>query len=274
VTTPRVPREDLVSQIDLGTAELIADPKRPFGWLLMIDGVAQSYVDTRDPKHLEFAYVRRVAAAIDAVAPEGSPIDALHLGGGAWSIPRYVAATRPGSRQRIIERDEALATLIASALPLRTPKGIDLVLDDARDALEGAPDGAYRLIVSDVFQAATMPEHCATAEFAAEVARVLRGDGFYVVNVTDLPALAFTRRLTATLREHFHDVAVVADPSMLRGRRFGNSVLVASGNQRLLPTRRLVATRPGEHATVRILHEVTLDAFLAGARPFRDAEIV
>jgi hypothetical protein len=263
-------RTIVLAPVDLGTAELIPDLRRPNGWLLMIDGVAQSYVDVSDPTHLEFAYVRRVAVAIDAVRPAGTPIDALHLGGGAWSLPRYIAATRPGSRQRVVERDRALAALIAERLPLRTTAPVEIDLTDARDAVTTAGTDAYDLVISDVFEAAQMPRHVASTPFAAEVARVLRPDGFYVVNVTDLPALTITRRLAATLRGSFADVGVVADPSMLRGRRFGNTVIVACLTGRSLPPARLSALRPGEDARVRLVRGAELDAFIAGARPIDD----
>lgn len=272
MTAPRDPRTEVLAEIDLGAAELVPDPKRRTGWLLMIDGVAQSYVDLADPTHLEFAYVRRVAAVIDAVRPAGVPIYAVHFGGGAWSLARYVAATRPGSRQRVVELDERLAALIRKRLPLRRSALVTIELGDARDAVEAAPSASYDLAISDVFVGAHMPEQVAGIEFATEVARVLRDDGLYVVNVTDLPALAFTRRLSATLRERFHDVAVVAEPSMLRGRRFGNAVLVAAGAGRPLPGPRLTALRAGESASVRLVRGAALDEFIGGARPLSDTD--
>src|SRR5437764_1146294 len=88
---------------------LVPDPRRPAGWTLLVDGVPQSYVDLDDPRYLEFEYMRRLASIIDAAAPPGVPLRVLHLGGGALTMPRYVAATRPGSRQRVVELDAARA---------------------------------------------------------------------------------------------------------------------------------------------------------------------
>src|SRR4051794_10216029 len=75
--------------VDGGIAELIPDPKRRHGWVLLFEGVAQSYVDLDDPRHLEFEYVRRVATVIDALAASGTPLRVLHLGGGGMTLPRY-----------------------------------------------------------------------------------------------------------------------------------------------------------------------------------------
>ena len=80
--------------VDGGTAELLGDADRDGSWVLVVDGTPQSHVDLEDPTHLEFEYVRRMGHVLDLAAGEGRPVDAVHLGGGALTLPRYVAATR------------------------------------------------------------------------------------------------------------------------------------------------------------------------------------
>ncbi|WP_203230761.1 spermidine synthase, partial [Agromyces humi] len=89
--------------------EFEADVFSPTGLTLLVDGTAQSHVDPADPTRLFFEYVRRLGHVLDAVAPEGEPIRVLHLGGGAMTLPRYVAATRPGSHQLVVELDPEVA---------------------------------------------------------------------------------------------------------------------------------------------------------------------
>ncbi|PZA20634.1 spermine synthase, partial [Modestobacter versicolor] len=101
-----------------GTAELLADADRDGSWELLLDGVPQSHVDLVDPTHLEFEYVRRMGHVLDLAAEPGRPLDVVHLGGGALTLARYVAVTRPGSRQRVVELDEALTDLVRRELPL------------------------------------------------------------------------------------------------------------------------------------------------------------
>ncbi|MFD1051433.1 spermine synthase, partial [Kibdelosporangium lantanae] len=56
-------------QVRFGTAELMRDLDRPNGWLLSVDGVAQSYVDLDDPTYLDFEYVRRMGDIVDGLPP-------------------------------------------------------------------------------------------------------------------------------------------------------------------------------------------------------------
>ncbi|MFF5173437.1 spermidine synthase [Micromonospora sp. NPDC000089] len=252
--------------------ELVADPTRRTGRTLLAGGVAQSYVDVVDPRHLHFEYVRRMAAVVDLAAPAGRPCRVLHLGGGALTLPRYVAATRPGSDQHVVERDAAVIDLVARELPAVAPE-IRVQVADARSAVADAPDAAYDLVLSDIYRAARMPAHVAGREFAAEVARTLRPDGIYLVNVTDLPPLVFTRVQAATLRSVFADVCLVADRRMLRGRRYGNVVLAAAPAGDRLPVRRLAARVAADPVPGGVLHGAALDGFVAGARPATDADL-
>jgi len=87
--------------IGAGLARVDEDRHRPGSYTLVVDGTPQSHVDLDDPTHLAFEYVRRIGHAVDLL-PEG-PVTALHLGAGALTLPRYVEATRPGSRQQVIE---------------------------------------------------------------------------------------------------------------------------------------------------------------------------
>ncbi|PWR11105.1 spermine synthase [Micromonospora acroterricola] len=251
--------------------ELVADPVRPTGRTLLSAGVEQSYVDVEDPRYLHFDYTRRIASAVEVAAPAGAPLSVLHLGGGALTLPRWLAATRPGSRQRVVERDPAVVELVARELPPLPPK-VEVEVADARDAVAAAPPGRYDLVVADIYRAARMPRHVRTVEFVAEVARALRPDGLYLVNLTDLPPLVGTRVQVATLRAVFDDVCVVADRRMLRGRRYGNLVLAATSRPGGLPVGRLAVAALRDPVPGGLLHAAALDGFVAGAQPSTDAD--
>ena len=127
-------------------------------------------------------------------------------------------------------------------------------------------------MIADIYRAARMPRHVRTVEFAAEVARALRPDGMYLVNVTDLPPLVGTRVQVATLRAVFADVCVVGDRRMLRGRRYGNLVLAATSRPGGLPVARLAVAALRDPVPGGLLHAAALDTFVAGAHPVTDAD--
>lgn len=88
-----------------------ADPNRPSGRVLLLNSAQHSYVDLADPTHLEYAYTQWFGAVADETAPKGRRLDALHLGGGGFTMPRYLTATRPGTDNLVFEIDGALVDL-------------------------------------------------------------------------------------------------------------------------------------------------------------------
>jgi hypothetical protein len=251
-----------------GAAELVPDPGHPGGWTLLVDGVAQSYVDITEPRRLRYPYVRRVAAVIDTMARAGAPIRVLHLGGGALTLARYVAVTRPGSRQLVVERDGVLDALVRRVLPL--PEGADVttVPGDAREVVEATADDVFDLVITDAYDGAQMPAELASLEFSREARRVLAPAGTYVVNVADLPPAIFTRIQAATLIAAFPDVCAIGEHGMLRGRRYGNIVLAAGS---VLPVARLTRVAGRDETRARVLHGPELLDFVGGAGPMHDA---
>lgn len=265
----------MTQQVDSGQAMLVPDPDRPGSWLLRLDGTPQSHVDLTDPTALSFEYMRRLAAVVDTTGDPEGPLRVLHLGGGALTLPRYVAATRPGSRQRVVEHDAALIALVRRELPLPRRADLRIRAADGRIALTGEPDARYDLVVADVFGGAQVPGRFATVEFATQAARVLRPDGGrYAVNLADGPPLRYTRGQVATLRAVFGDVCLIAEPGVLRRRRFGNVVLVASRDPDGLPVAELATRAARDSCPARVLHGEDLDRFVAGARAITDATAV
>ncbi|RBY93027.1 spermidine synthase [Blastococcus sp. TF02A-30] len=253
-----------------GTAELLGDADRDGAWILMLNGTPQSHVDLDDPAHLEFEYVRRMGHVLDLAAAPGAPLDVVHLGGGALTLPRYVATTRPGSRQRVVEIDQPLTDLVREHLPLPRDARVRVRAGDARDALGTLRDDSADVVLTDVFAGARTPAHLTTVEFAADVARVLRAGGVYAANVADGPPLRFARGQVATLRTAFRHVCLLAEPGTLRGRRFGNLVAVASDAE--LPIAELTRACARDPMPSRVVEGEDLDRFVGRAQPVHDAE--
>ena len=210
---------------------VIVESERPGGRTLILDDLRHSYVDLDDLDHLEFDYTRWIGDAIDALPP--GPLDGVYLGGGGYTLPRYVATVRPGSRARVLEVDGELVELARRRLGLRTGPDLRVRVGDARVTLRDEPTDSADLVVGDAFGRRSLPWHLATAEFAREIRRVLRPGGLYALNLIDQGDLRLLRAEAATLLEVFADVRLVA--SAENGEPTGGNVVFLASDRALAP---------------------------------------
>jgi hypothetical protein len=203
-----------------------ADPADPAGRSLYLDRLRHAYVDLDDPTHLDIRYIRLFRDVADTL-PAG-PVDALHIGGGGFTFPRYLDATRPGSHNRVLEIDAELVRLNREQLGLVTTPELEVRTGDARLALGDEPTDSRDLVVGDAFGSTSVPWHLTTAEVIAEVDRILRPDGIYVMNVLDGGDSGFARAELATLADRFEHVAIILPPDGVPRSRAVNQVLIAS----------------------------------------------
>jgi spermidine synthase len=215
---------------------------------LVVDGTPQSSVNLSDPSDLAFEYVERIGHVIDLIGEPRQPITAVHFGAGALTIPRYVEWTRPGSRQQVVELEPELVDLVRERLPLPRGASIRIRYGDAREVAEKLPgglQGAADLVVVDVFAGATIPAPVTTVEFYRLAAGLLNDRGVLAVNVADGAGLPFARGQMATIAAVLPHVAVVAEAQTMKGRRFGNLVIVGTRDAAMLDwLPRLVAAGP------------------------------
>ncbi len=205
------------------------DPLRDSGRTLVLDGLRHSYVDLDAPTHLEFEYVRALAAVAQTqLPPEPAPVTAHHLGGGGVTFPRYLEQVRPGSRSVVSEIDAGVVRLDEEQLGLAQGDGLTVRVEDGRLGLQRLPEASRDLVVGDAFGGVSVPWHLTTQETMQDVRRVLTGEGVYAANLIDYEPLAFARAAVATVDATFDAVALAARPETLAGRGGGNMVVVAS----------------------------------------------
>jgi spermidine synthase len=252
-----------------GRVELLGELDRPRAFMLLTGGVLQSHVDLDDPRHLELEYVRRLGHVLDLAAPAGTPLRVLHLGGGALTLARYVAATRPGSPQLAAESDAEVAGLVRQRLPLGEPGRITVRVADARAVLERLRAGSFDVVVADAFAGPWTPAHLTSAEFTAAAARALAPSGVYAVNIGDGPPLAHARGRVAAVRAVFRHTCVIAEAAVLDGSAFGNLVVAAAGHE--LPLAELAARAAADKCPADLIAGAALERFVARAEPITDA---
>ncbi|WP_435735657.1 fused MFS/spermidine synthase [Cellulosimicrobium sp. PMB13] len=296
-----------------GTARLERDRDHDTAVTLFVNDVPSSHVDLEDPGFLAFEYMQQMAAVIEQAPP--GPLRVLHLGAAGCTLARWVEHTRPGSTQVGVDLDARLLELVREWFDLPRSPRLRLRADDAGHALTTFPDGAFDVVVRDVFAGDATPEHLVTAGTARQVRRVLRPGGVYLANCADRPPLTTARRELATLvavaapddavrpaldasagdvstavvptaevptggvtrlptsDRHGERLAAIAEPGQLKGRRYGNLVLVAvrpgatSTDLASAGLSRAARTLP---LPARVLVGSELATFVGAARPFDD----
>ena len=247
----------------------------PGSFTLVVDGTPQSHVNMDNPAELFFEYIQRMGHVIDQIGMPGQPITAVHLGAGAFTLPRYIEATRPGSRQQVVEIESDLVDFVRKELPWSPRAQIKVRHGDARAVLAKFPAGlrgSVDLLVVDIFSGARTPAHVTSLEFYTEAVSLLSDDGIVLVNVADGPGLAFAKAATSTLSSVVADVAVLAETQILKGRRFGNVVLV--GSRSPLPLEWMPRILAGGPHPAKVVAGAELRDFIAGAPIVTDATAI
>jgi spermidine synthase len=242
------------------------------GVTVHMDGSPQSHVQPQDPTVLVFEYVQHLALVLDALVPEPpAPLAVTHVGGAGLTLPRYVEATRPGSPQIVLEPDAELTALVREQVPLPRRHRIRVRPVDGLTGVAGLRDASAAVLVTDAYAAGRVPGELVGSAYATHVARVLGTGGVALWNLADEPGLRWVSRVVATARQVLPHVALLATHEVLKRRRFGNVVLVASGSP--LPVERLRRDVARAPLPTGLRAGVELDRLCAGAKPFGDKGI-
>lgn len=248
---------------------LVPDPEVRGAYFVRIAGVDHSHVDPDDPLRLEFDYMQRVADVIDTMAPSGSRLRVVHVGGAGMTLARYVAATRPTSAQVVLEPDAALTEQVRSVIPLPRRSGIKVRPVDGRTGMAQLGDDHADLVILDAFAGTQVPADLVTREWFADVARVLGASGTFIANLTDHAPFSWSRSAVAGIAERWTPLAVATEPSTLAGRRFGNIVVAAGPG---VDESRLARRSASAAFPYRVLTGKAVQRWLGGVPAFTDAD--
>lgn len=245
-------------------ATVEVDFENPDGRELLLDNLHHSYVNLADPTELRYGYTQWIADAIDGTTRRGAPLDVVFVGGGGFTLPRWLLAERPGSQATVLEVDGQLVELVRERMGLTPQEGLTIDVGDGRTTLQELPGASADVVVGDAFGSFAIPWHLATREWAEEVKRVLRPGGLYALNIVDMPPLRLIRAEAQTLGEVFSDVVLVTPPAGDGSPGGGNAVLLAS--DRPLPA----AASDSGAAGATSFDRLALTRWAEGATPLRD----
>ena len=231
------------------------------GSYLVLDTVTHAFIDNDDPTRLRFTSTRMFASAIDAMT-DGA-INAIHIGGGGFTMPSWLTATRPGSRNVVLELDPALVDFVYETWG---PAPVDQVITgDARISLGQAGSG-FDVAIGDAFGGLAVPWHLTTVEFLDDIFDALDVDGFYIMNIIDHGSFDFLRAKIATTAEAFPFIALVTLPE-----RFdvgGNFMIV--GSKVPIPAGEIVERAADLDLAVTVTTGESLQSFVGDARVLTD----
>lgn len=234
------------------------------GATVIRDGHPQSYVDLDDPGLLTFEYMQHLAIGLELLPP--GRIGVTHVGGAGLTLARYVQHTRPGSPQIVLEPDEAMTDLVRRELPLPRGHRVRVRPADGASGLPALKDASADAVVIDAYDHGQVPADLVGAAASAEYGRVVGPNGLVLLNLADEPGLRHVARVAATLRPNLGHLALIATHEVLKGKRYGNAVLVGSHapiDEPLL--RRRVASAP---IPTGVRDRSAMEALVRGARPF------
>jgi hypothetical protein len=265
------PRDgDIVLRPGADGVQLVPDRAYPRAYTLRVGRTDQSYVDLDDPLRLEFDYLQRMADVADCAAEPGRPLRVVHVGGAAMTLARYIATTRPHSAQLVLEPDAELTAFVRAHLPLPKRSGITVRAVDGRTGVAALRNGHADLLILDAFVGARVPAEVTTVEFFRDVRRVLADTGIVLINVTDRGPLPYARRVLAGAASSFPHRLLCAEPSTLKGRRFGNVIM--AGSVRALPVAEIAEHAGKGPYPYRVLHGARIAQLLTGVAPLTQAD--
>ena len=231
---------------------------------LTLDQLLHSYVSIEDPTFLVYSYEKVFADVATYIARDNPDLRALFIGGGGYTMPRFLEVTYPESNLEVIEIDPAVTQVATEYLGLIPNTKIVTYNQDARMSVPQLENGQYDLIIGDAFNDVSVPYHLTTLEFNEQLHDLLTDEGVYMVNVVDKRHSGqFLRAYVNTLSRTFPYIYVMRDDENWEDD--GRYTYVVAGSRRPLTSYALIAANTNArrgYPVTRIMPEDALVAWL------------
>jgi spermidine synthase len=193
---------------DYYTIKLKKDPSRGSGGpleALILDHMIHSYTDLKDPLYLQYEYIRIYEEMVRWQAGKRRSFKALFIGGGGYTLPRFIEAKYQQAAIDVVEIDPEVTRVGKKYLGIPENTRIHSFNEDGRWYVMNCKEGgSYDFIFGDAFNDLSIPYHLTTKEFTIQLKRLLKPDGLLLANVIDsFKEGAFMPSYIRTLEEVF-----------------------------------------------------------------------
>ena len=236
--------------------------------VLTLDKLVHSHVSLTDPKVLVYRYEQILSEVAATVGQREPKFRALFIGGGGYTLPRYLEVTYPKSTLEVIEIDPEVTKVAYEHLGLWPDSRIVHYNRDARIVIPDLELGKYDMVFGDAFNDLSVPYHLTTREFDGQVKGLLKDGGIYAVNVLDrMHSGKFLRAFVHTMRQEFPYVYLVSNDGAwdndLRDAYIVVGALTPLGSEELTQAGQAAGRNP---AVSHIMPAHLLEAWLASRR--------
>lgn len=139
----------------------------------------QSGVNMSNSDELVYWYTQKMAEVVE-YAPERDRI--LMLGGGVFTVPRYLAHKYPDTTIDVVEIDPQLAEIARRHFHYDDPPNVNLVFQDARTYINQTHK-RYDVVLVDVYGDIEVPFTFMTREYGQSLARIVKPTGIVASNL-------------------------------------------------------------------------------------------
>ncbi|MBI4495146.1 MAG: fused MFS/spermidine synthase [Chloroflexi bacterium] len=235
---------------------------------LVLDHLIHSYTDVDDPSYLRYGYIQVYAEIADYQARQHPAFRALHIGGGGYTMPRYIERFYPQASDVVLEIDPGVTEVAHQYMGLSPDTRVRTINADGRLAIgQMRGQAIYDLVIGDAFNDLSVPYHLTTQEFSQQLKDVMGPDAFYLVNVIDkIEGGRFLPSIVRTLKTVFPYVYILSDGESWYSTRASTYVVAASSTpldqERL---RQVHGQGSGGTVVTRAMPQERLEAWLASA---------
>ncbi len=170
---------------------------------LVLDNLVHSYVNIRNPLHIEYQYEKIYAEVLKWKFTRDASFGSLTIGGGGYTFPRYMEAYYPNARLDVVEIDPEVTKIVYKHLGLTRNTKIQSYNEDGRWFVMNCKK-KYDVIFVDAYNDLSIPYHLTTKEFARQLRNIMNPNGILLTNIIDnFQKGAFLPSYIRTLQEVF-----------------------------------------------------------------------